>query len=165
MPTQSWAGEEPIVVVLNNGIGTTAGAWFSGRVLEDKGFGPPRKGESTRRKALRMWHVIESDEVEDVSVELQVAGRKLRAKTDDEGLFDVRLRGPLPVGTHPILAKPLTKRKWRARPAALAVYPAKAATLLISDFDDTVVATNVTNKLHMVKNRWNLTCIINLLNI
>lgn len=149
--TQSAHAAEPIAVVVYHGIGTTAGAWLSGRTLQDEGLAPAKKSESSGAKAWRLLQSLESDEVEGVQLEIAVAGVKVRVKSDDEGLFDVHMPGPLPVGTHPVKVVVEGHKRWRALPGSLAVFPARAATIVISDFDDTVVATNVTSKIKMIK--------------
>ena len=143
--------EDRIAIVIYNGLGTTAGAQISGRALEDEGLQAPSREDSTATKAWRMLQALESDEVEGVKLKVEAAGRTAAVVTDDEGLFDLRLKGPLPVGTHPVKVTVTNHQRWRALPGAIAVFPAKAATVVISDFDDTVVATHVTNKLKMVK--------------
>lgn len=151
------AASEKLAVVLYNGIGTTAGAWFSGRTLQDKGLRLPKGRESTRSKLWRMVQALESDEIGGVALNLTVAGRRVQVTSDDEGMFDVQLAGPLPVGTHAIqatlrgAAKASKFKSFRALPAAVSVFPPGPATAVISDFDDTVAATNVTSKLRMVK--------------
>lgn len=150
LPTTSLAADK-VAIVLYEGIGTERGAWLSGRVLEDKGLDPPAPGERTWRKAQRLARLLESDEIPRARVEVQVLGKRHDLRADDEGLFSLSLPGPLPLGRHPIQARTFGYPQQRTLPAMLAVWPARAATVVVSDIDDTVLDTGVTHKGRMVR--------------
>lgn len=143
--------QSPVAIVTYNGLGTTNGAWLSGRALEDKGLEAPGPRDSTRKKITRMWQALASNEVAGAKLTVTVAGKAHRLTTDSEGMFELALPGPLPVGSHPVQVQVRDHPRWRAFPAVVDVFPARAATVVISDFDDTVVATHVTNKWRMLK--------------
>ena len=145
------AAERPVAIVLYDGFGTEKQAWLSGRVLVDRGLDEPRRGESHRAKFRRMRRLMDSDEVPAARVQLRVAGRSHAVVADDEGLFEWHLRGPLPVGRHAISATLPGHKRQRTLPGSLAVFPARPATAVISDFDDTVAITDVTKKGRMIR--------------
>ncbi len=145
------AGEDKLAVVLYDGFGTSKAAWLSGRVLVDRGLDKPRKNESRWARFRRVRRMLESDEVPGARIEVRVLGRKHALVADDEGLFELKLPGPLPIGRHAIGATLPGRKRQRTLAATLAVFPAKPATAVISDFDDTVVVTDVTRKGRMVR--------------
>ncbi len=138
-------------MVLYNGFGTIDKAQISGRVLEDKGLARPGKKESSWRKLKRSYRVMESDEIADAELELKVLGRTISAKSDDEGLFQVTLKGPLPVGCHPVRARLKDRLKFRVDSGSLTVWPKKPGLVVISDIDDTILQTGVKDKMKMIK--------------
>jgi len=150
------AEEEPVVIQVYNGLGTTAGARVWGRVLEDEGAPPPRKGERWYRKLKRNYHALESDEIPDAELEVHVLGRKIRVKADKEGLFEARLKGPLTKGRHPVDVRLVSdgdgkKRRFRVEKGALLVWPRKPGVAVISDIDDTVLESGVASKLKLAR--------------
>jgi hypothetical protein len=54
--------DEPALIVLYEGIGTTKRARLWGRVLEDKGDKPPKRGESIWGRVKRGVQSFESDD-------------------------------------------------------------------------------------------------------
>ena len=145
------ARERPARIVIYNGLGTTASARLWGRVLEDEGKGAPTAGESKWRKLKRSLSELESDEIANASLELVVLGKKHPLQADKEGLFVLDLKGPLPVGEHEVDATLVGKRAFSVEKARLKVVPAKPGIAVLSDVDDTVLQTGVTNKAKMIK--------------
>lgn len=138
-------------IVLYNGFGTPAGARLWGRVLEDKGHGKAKPGESTWRKLRRTASALESDEVPNAPLEVHVLGRKLKTRSDSDGMFSIKLAPPLAPGSHKVSARLLGKRPCRTEPAVLQIWPAKPGVVVISDIDDTVLDTGVTSKRKLLK--------------
>lgn len=154
----AYAGPDPAVIQIYNGLGTPAGARIWGRVLEDEGE------RSKKKKKKRSWlgklkdnyRALESDEIPHAELELVALGKRWRVKADEEGLFELVLPGPLAEGKHPVTAKLVAdgkgrKRKFRATAAQLLVFPKKPGVAVISDIDDTVLATGVQSKLKLIK--------------
>jgi phosphatidate phosphatase APP1 len=139
------------VIVVYNGLGTTAGARVWGRVLEDEGLTTPAAGEGRFRKLRRSWHELESDEIPHAEVTLKVLGRSYPVRADREGLFELRLPGPLPRGDHPVDASMRYPRAVRVEAGRLLVWPQTPGVAVVSDIDDTVLQTGVQNKLGMIK--------------
>jgi phosphatidate phosphatase APP1 len=138
--------------VIYNGLGTVAGARISGRVLEDKGAGPAKSGESRWRKLRRTLGELESDEIADAQLELSVLGKTHAVRADKEGLFTLDLKGPLAAGAHEVGAKLISPARAASVEAGrLLVYAKKPGVAVLSDIDDTVLQTGVTNKAKMLK--------------
>jgi len=149
------ARRRPVVVQIYDGFGTPLQARVWGRVLEDEGQPPPRAGDGWYRKLKRNVKALESDELPRAVVQIQVLDRKQRVVADDEGLFEVQLKGPLPQGTHAVSAQFVADRKgkqhrFRVEGGKLMVWPASGLAV-ISDIDDTVLRTGVGNKLKMAR--------------
>ena len=151
LPATAAADTKRARIVIYNGFGTTARAYLSGRVLEDKAYGKAKKKESWYRKMRRNISALESDEIPNVTLEIKVLGKKYVAKSDDEGVFRLGIKGPLKPGDHPITARLKGKRPFRTEPGRLLVWPKKPGVVVISDIDDTVLDTKVTSKLKMIK--------------
>ncbi len=156
-PRQAWADDDPAVIVLYDGFGTVDGATLGGRVLEDQGLDRPRRNESWYRRVKRSVQLLESDEIPHAELELKVLGRRQRIKADKEGLFRLALKGPLPAGEHRVSARLLrTKRRQRTIEGRLQVWPrarskgSAAPVAVVSDIDDTVLESGVTNKKKLI---------------
>jgi phosphatidate phosphatase APP1 len=145
------ARERPARIVIYNGIGTVASARLWGRVLEDPGKGAPTAGESKWRKLKRSLSELESDEIAHASLSIEVLGKKHPLKADGEGLFQLDLKGPLPVGEHEVSATLAGKRPFSVEKGRLRVVPAAPGIAILSDIDDTVLQTGVTDKAKMLK--------------
>jgi phosphatidate phosphatase APP1 len=151
-PGRADGDDDPALVQIYNGLGTTKGARIWGRVIEDEGGEPSKRKERWYRKLKRNIKALESDEIPHARLELKVLGRKLRVKSDEEGLFSARVRGPLPAGSHPVEAALKEKRPYRVSAGRLLIWPAKGTRVaVISDIDDTVLQTGVGNKLRMAR--------------
>jgi phosphatidate phosphatase APP1 len=148
------ADDDPALIQIYNGVGTTARACLWGRVLEDKGRAP-KKRSSWYRKLKGNIKALESDEIPHAKLLVKVAGRKVKVKADGEGLFKLELAGPLPLGSHPVSAKLRDDdRKVRVAAGRLLIFPAAkkgapAPVAVISDIDDTVLRTGVGSKVKM----------------
>lgn len=137
---------------------TDSGLTVRGRALE--GMRPLLGAKTDQRRArLRTtWRLFETDELPSVDVEvaleLALTGerRLLQATTDDEGFFSVTFDGPLPAGVHKLFAR-LTEKvvetEWIE--AHGIVHEGSGGYAVISDVDDTVLDTGVTQKLQLIK--------------
>ncbi len=142
---------DPGVLLLYPGHGTPDGVELVGRLLEDEGVG----GRSLSRwGALRdNLKRLESDEIEHALVEVECGGATARARTDDDGLFRVRLapKGLAP-GARPWRVRVIEDRGHPTPPAqgVVHVFPHEGVALL-SDFDDTIVHSHITSKKGMLR--------------
>lgn len=142
------------VIQIYHGFGTPGEACVWGRVLEDKGKRRPKPGDSWYRKVKGNYRALESDELPHAELEILVLDRKLRTRADKEGLFEVKVKGPVPEGTHEVNARFIAdddgkERKFRVEGGKLLVWPARPGVAVISDIDDTVLQTGVGSKVKM----------------
>jgi phosphatidate phosphatase APP1 len=151
-PPPAGARTRPAVVVIYNGLGTPAGARVWGRAFADKEPGAATPSESKWRKLRRTLNELESEELRHAELELKVLGRSYPVKADSEGLFRVDLKGPLAEGSHRVEAKlKVPARAFRVEEGKLLVWPKRPGVAVLSDIDDTVLQTGVTDKLQMIK--------------
>jgi phosphatidate phosphatase APP1 len=141
------------VIVIYNGLGTTAGARIWGRALADKEPAAAKADESKWRKLRRTLRELDSDELRHAELELNVLGRSYPVKADSEGLFRLDIKGPLAEGSHRVEAKLKVPagRTCRVEEGKLLVWPKRPGIAVVSDIDDTVLQTGVTDKVQMFK--------------
>ncbi len=128
--------DEPALLLPPN-LGRTDVAWVSGRVLEE------RYGEHGPN-AFRTLRQLAGRNLADAEVEVSFLGRTARAVSGHDGEFEVALR-PAPGETFPPGRHEAEVRVQGAKAAAAVLVVAPGAPyVLVSDFDDTVAVTNVT---------------------
>ncbi len=147
----------PIEILPYRGHGTLDKLFLKGRVLEMVGTAPPGAGDSRRRNLRNMVRRFLSSEIPYARVRASHGGHELEVVADEEGFFDLRfdLEEPLKgsTGWHPVeieLLWPRT-REAGARARGSVLVPADARFGVISDLDDTVVRSSVTNLLKMAR--------------
>lgn len=152
-------GEDRIQILPYRGFGRPDRLLIQGRVLQDEPVGASDKGDTIWENLGNTWKRFESDEVPDVPVRARFGGWTGETVTDEEGYFkfDIRLPAPLDSGDrrlwHEVQLEahdPRTSQPVRATGSVL-VPPAGASFGVISDVDDTVVETGVTNRLAMAR--------------
>jgi phosphatidate phosphatase APP1 len=143
-------------VVVYDGWGTPTAFFVSGRVLEDKGERPPDKEASRARNLLENYRLLESDEVRGASVRVRVADQTFTATTDEDGVFTVRVKDlpaaqALSLGSVPLVAH-AEKRGVQIREGSGQLWihdESEPFLAIVSDIDDTIVKTFVTEKARM----------------
>lgn len=146
----------PLRIVLYGGYGDANRVRVRGRVLEERPGAEPRIGDRRLSNFLRAWEQLESDEVPGVHVRLEVGGAEKDLVTDGDGYFsaEIVLPEPGPSGWLPLSARVLeapypASSLPSARGEAL-IPNGQARFGVISDIDDTILRTNVSNKLEML---------------
>jgi phosphatidate phosphatase APP1 len=147
----------PLQVVAYRGFGTEQRAQVRGRVLETSVLERSLPQDSRWRSFRRMLRRFVSSEVPDVSVRAQLGLATAEGVTDDEGYFDVALSAPelsaagdWKLAEVAVVAAPVRGAQ-PARATAEILVPTAAAELgIISDIDDTVLQTHVTQTLKML---------------
>ncbi|WP_148665374.1 phosphatase domain-containing protein [Sulfurifustis variabilis] len=125
---------------------------IEGRVIEARGGSTEAAGDSWITNLWRTARRLVSDEQEDVAVNVRFEGRTFRAATDEEGYF--RVEADLPAGS---------PAGWRSVEAAtgngdarakgkVLVVPADNRLGIISDIDDTILISEVTDKSRLLRN-------------
>lgn len=137
------------------GFGNATRIWLKGRLLDEYGFREQSVADSGWANLVAFYQRLESDEVADARVLAHFGGATHEARTDRGGYFsfDIQAATPLAGGRHTIeLEFPdnIQPDGQPLRTVAEVLVPASTARFgIISDIDDTVLWTNVTNKLNM----------------
>ena len=147
--------DDPLQVLPYRGYGTRERLFLAGRVLEDEPIAAARADDSLWKNLANTWKRIESDEVPFARLRARFRGWEAELTADEEGYVRhvVELPAPLPAegGWHEVDLELLHPADPAGRPvrAAAPVYvpPATAEYGVISDLDDTVVESNVTDRL------------------
>lgn len=146
----------PLRIVFYGGYGGPTGALVRGRVLEEKQRRAPAATDRALDNFRRAFFLIESDEVPGVELEVRAGGTTASVTTDDDGYFLTRLNFPAPVEPgwlrvelavvqtpYPVEEPPTTDGD--------VLIPVPTARFgVISDIDDTILRTHVTNRAKMV---------------
>jgi len=136
-------------ILIFRGYGLPDRVVVSGRVLRDPLPPPPDANASALSNTVDTLRMLETDEMGDVPVRVELKGRTARAVTDDDGLFRVELSGwqrPLGPGMHTVHVRlDVLSPKVQAQGEAW-VLPAGPTVAIVTDFDDTVVQSGVTHK-------------------
>lgn len=120
-----------------------------GRVLEDEGFTATGDADSRWRNLIHFWKRLESDEVPGARVRARCGRAGAEALTDREGYFRLELATRAKAGWNPVELELADNPRVKAKAGVLV--PSREARFgVISDIDDTIVASNVTNKLRMI---------------
>ena len=137
------------------GFGNAGKLWIKGRVLDEVDFREQGQSDSSWHNLVALYRRLESDEVAGARVVARFQGQVLEARTDRGGYFAFEIvpGSPLSGGWHEVeleLPDSATRDGQTVRAVAQASVPAATARFgIISDIDDTVLWTNVTNKLNM----------------
>lgn len=161
------ARSDPAYIDIYISYGTVdGGVMVRGRALEGAGLRPAQIGPRKRDRLRATWHLFETDEIAGARVEVVLrasgygghgghggeAERTAAAVTDEEGFFAAHVPGPLPAGNHTACAT-LRDGRYVAEPvvAPVLVHPMTPGLAVISDIDDTVLRTGVTDKVEMLR--------------
>ena len=140
---------DPVIVVPYLGYGTPEKLTLCGRVLQDEGFRPTRDAERRWRNLVAFVKRMESDEVRGARLRATFGHSMVAAVSDDDGYFQVELKtSGLPPGWHEIELE-IEDARVSARGSVL-VPPPDAEFGVISDIDDTIIYSHVTQKLRMM---------------
>ncbi|HEY8608243.1 MAG TPA: phosphatase domain-containing protein [Noviherbaspirillum sp.] len=144
------------LVIPYMGFGTPDRLFLQGRVLRDEGFATPRPDEKPWRNIVELSKRIGSDEVPGARLLARFDGVEQELVTDAGGYFQGELVLPRPLqqpGWHGVdleLVSPRPRGAMTGAVAQVLVPPPTARYGVISDIDDTVLWSNVTNKLRML---------------
>ncbi|WP_426173717.1 App1 family protein [Massilia sp. TWR1-2-2] len=144
-----------MMVVPYFGFGNAGKLWVKGRVLDERSFREQTGDDSGWSNLLQLYRRLESDEVAGARVLAHFEGQRIETQTDRGGYFTFEIvpSSALAGGWHTVqleLPDSMAEDGLPVRADADVVVPAATARFgIISDIDDTVLWTNVTNKLNM----------------
>lgn len=144
-------GKPHLMIVPYFGFGNATLVTVRGRVLDEAGFRSHSLQDSAWRNVAALYQRLEADQVAGARVRARFQGATVDAVTDRGGYFTIAIPLPAPVEHGGWHAVDLELRGPRAvhAVAEVLIAPATARYGVISDIDDTVLWTNVTNKLNM----------------
>ena len=148
-------GGRKLMLVPYLGFGNAGKIWVKGRVLDEHSFREQSGQDSRWSNLVALYRRLESDEVAGAHVRAQFQGKSYDGVTDEGGYFSFEIvpDAPLPGGWHKVeleLPDSAGTDGQPVRATAEVTVPAATARFgVISDIDDTVLWTNVTNKLNM----------------
>ncbi len=149
--------KKPLLIIPYLGYGNRYRLAVRGRVLADEGFRPQTPDDSGWRNLVELYKRLESDQVAGARVRARFRDVEQEAVTDGGGYFllELVLNAPLAsTGWHAIeldLVDPLAAGGKPVRASADVLVPPSAARFgVISDIDDTILWTNVGNRLNMM---------------
>jgi len=143
---------DPIIILPYLTYGTSQKLTVCGRVLEDEGFLPAADADTRWRNLMRFYKRLESDEVPGARLRARFLGAGTEGLSDDEGYFRLELapRGRVGPGAWQEVELELLEAT-SIKATARVLVPSKRARFgVISDIDDTIVSTQVANKLRMI---------------
>jgi len=138
-----------VTIVVYAAYGSPHVAHLNGRVLEQEERPGPKVDDSLWRRLKRIASDLESDEVPDMRLTWTLGEAESSISTDKEGLFEASIEAP--DGTLFSRLKPPELKlasgddRYRAEPVTVTpVIMAHGDMAIISDIDDTIVRTDVT---------------------
>ncbi|MDQ2988607.1 MAG: DUF2183 domain-containing protein [Pseudomonadota bacterium] len=137
------------------GFGNAGKLWVKGRVLDEHSFGEQSGEDGGWSNLVALYRRLESDEVAGARVRAQFQGQSVDTVTDGGGYFAFEIvpAQSLSGGWHTVELELPDSRGPSGEPiraSAEVIVPAATARFgVISDIDDTVLWTNVTNKVNM----------------
>jgi phosphatidate phosphatase APP1 len=147
---------DPFEILSYRGHGTPRELFLKGRVLEETGITRSGQDDTPLENLRNMARRFASDEVAGARVRASFGGTRIEVVADEEGFFDVRftlaasLTGP--TQWHPVeleLISPASPGGGPVSSTGWVLVPSGARVGIISDLDDTVVRSSVTNVLKM----------------
>ncbi|HWL39199.1 MAG TPA: phosphatase domain-containing protein [Gemmatimonadaceae bacterium] len=156
---RSLLGDDPVEVLAYRGYGDASRAHVYGRVLEKPGVGASTDADSTLRNLLNTWRRAESDPIAFARVRVEYAGTAHEIRADDEGFFGGWIVPDIPVVTdaewtryEATVVSSLPVGIEAAKGAGEILLPGPTARFgVISDIDDTVIQSRVSNFLQAAR--------------
>ncbi|HEX2205505.1 MAG TPA: phosphatase domain-containing protein [Longimicrobium sp.] len=149
---------KPARIEAYRGYGCADRAFVKGRVLRGRPLPEARAGDSAWLNLGAMIQRFETDEVAGARVAVRFPGGAHEVTTDEEGYFEcwIAPRPPLDEGRlwHEVeleLLHPLEGEAPHRAVAPVMVPPPRSRFGVISDLDDTVIRTDVTSTLRMMR--------------
>jgi phosphatidate phosphatase APP1 len=149
--------DKPMLIIPYLGYGNAQRLAVRGRVLLDEGFNPSSPDDSGWRNLIEMYKRLESDQVAGARVCARFQDVEYEAIADRGGYFYFEIEPAAPLaspGWHRVeleLVEPVYGRRKPVHATAEVLIPSSTARFaVISDIDDTILWTNVRNRLNMM---------------
>jgi len=143
----------PFQILAYRGYGNGRVAYINGRAQENRGTGPSGDADSTLKNLLNTYRRADSNPLANAQLVVEYEHTSCAVKADDEGFFTTRIDLPTPVTTSKEwndyrvdLIEPARAGVDRAKCMGEILVPPKSARFgVISDIDDTVIQSRVSN--------------------
>lgn len=157
--TRTLLRKDELQIAAYRGFGTAKRVFVLGRVLEDEGITTASVDDPHWKNLLNTFRRIESDEIPGARVRVRFAGSEQEVVTNSEGFFELWLTPAHelpPSGIwHDVeleLIDPPGARALPVRATARVLIPPSSATFgVVSDIDDTVLQSSVTDVIQMAR--------------
>ena len=155
-------GTEPFEILTYRGYGNGSRAYVYGRVIEKREIGASSDRDSALRNLFNTYRRADSDPLPFARVKIEYGGKNIELKADDEGFFGgwVELAEPLTTSDEwqdckvelvPPAAPDATRPLPVKASGEVLVPPPTARFAVISDIDDTVIQSRVSNFLQAAR--------------
>jgi phosphatidate phosphatase APP1 len=149
----------PFEILAYRGYGNSHAAYVHGRAQEHRGVGPSGDADSTLKNLLNTYRRADSHPLPFAQLVVAYADVTSAMKADDEGFFNGRIDLPTPLTTRAEwneyridLIEPARLGVDRAKATGEILVPAASARFgVISDIDDTVIQSRVSNFLQAAR--------------
>jgi phosphatidate phosphatase APP1 len=139
---------EPRHIAAYSGYGNESHVWVEGRLLANKPEGGPWEDAQWWDNLLATYQRWASDEITGATMRLQYGDEVIETVTDDEGYYRARLkRDPEEPADDRVTARHVFERRIITGTHRLFIPSPGAEFMIISDMDDTVIHTGITNTL------------------
>ncbi|OGR12151.1 MAG: hypothetical protein A2341_24105 [Deltaproteobacteria bacterium RIFOXYB12_FULL_58_9] len=143
------------IILIHAGYGTPGKFVLQGRVLEGEGIRAADKDLGRFANVVDSFNTLETDELKGVGVEVEIDGRSFASRTDDDGVWRIEsqdLLSPLPTGALPITVRATGETGYVIADAhgVVHIFGDEPGIAVISDFDDTVANSGVTDKKRLI---------------
>lgn len=146
-------GAKQASLVLYTGYGSSAPGMLYGRVQKGPPDPTPEPGQSKIQRIQETLQALDASALPHAAVDIKVGDHLLSATSDDRGYLEVTLPAKLAPPAVPVEIH-LRTPGYDAPPLAgsIPVYDGTAGLAVVSDVDDTVLDSQITDKSKMVKN-------------
>lgn len=140
--------DEPRQIVAYRGYANRRYAWVRGRLLANKLHGGPKEDDGWWDNLRASWERWESDELPGIDIRLSYAGEEQTVTTDEEGYYQAEFDIADVASPHDaVIASCDTGGRMLTSVHRLALVDEAAEYMIISDIDDTVIHTHITDLL------------------
>ncbi|MDP9205739.1 MAG: DUF2183 domain-containing protein [Gemmatimonadota bacterium] len=151
--------EDPFEVLAYRGYGNATRAWVNGRALEVRNVSVSTDADSTFRNLLNTWRRAESDPLPFACLTVEYANQSSAMEADDEGFFGGWIDPSQPVSGDDewhkyevSLVAPVRPGVGTVKATGEILVPSSGAGFgVISDIDDTVIQSRVSNFLQAAR--------------
>ena len=150
----------PLVIQPYRGFGDQQRAYINGRLLEARSLEPARQQDTIWQNVKAMYKRFESNEIPGALIQADFMGKSYEAYTDEEGYFEFNLEvtdqyDPEAIWqeAHFTLLDKIGRNEGPVTATGqIKIPPHNAEFGIISDIDDTIIRTEATSFVRMMKN-------------